>query len=70
MLLPLVNHLEAIYMSPTLQVPMLEKLVKELPDLLQRNTDLLTGDNIFGFHVKILHDVIKMIRTYVVYPRE
>ena len=24
---------------------MLEKLVKELPDLLQRNTDLLTGDN-------------------------
>ena len=36
-------------MSPTLQVPMLEKLVKELPDLLQRNTDLLTGDNVCGF---------------------
>ena len=29
----------------TVQVSMLEKLVKELPDLLQRNTDLLTGDN-------------------------
>ena len=27
-----------------IQVLMLEKLVKELPDLLQRNTDLLTGD--------------------------
>ena len=28
-----------------IQVLMLEKLVKELPDLLQRNTDLLTGDH-------------------------
>ena len=56
-------------MSPTLQVPMLEKLVKELPDLLQRNTDLLTGDIIFGFNVKILHDVIQMVRTYVIYPQ-
>ena len=43
------------------QVPMLEKLVKELPDLLQRNTDLLTGDNVFGFNMKILHDVIELI---------
>ena len=32
------------------QVSMLEKLVKELPDLLQRNTDLLTGD--FSFQMR------------------
>ena len=52
------------------QVPMLEKLVKELPDLLQRNTDLLTGDNFFGFNVNILHDVIEFIVILCCTPRE
>ena len=51
------------------QVPMLEKLVKELPDLLQRNTDLLTGDNFFGFNVKILYDFIEMIRNLCCFPQ-
>ena len=49
---------------------MLEKLVKELPDLLQRNTDLLTGDNVFGFNVIILHDVIEMTRNLCCLPPE
>ena len=49
---------------------MLEKLVKELPDLLQRNTDLLTGDNLFGFNVNILHDVIEVICDLCCLPPE
>ena len=39
---------------------MLEKLVKELPDLLQRNTDLLTGD-----HFELLTLCVKCFMQHI-----
>ena len=50
---------------------MLEKLVKELPDLLQRNTDLLTGDHFETLSINmILEYVLQLCMRYIYLPRE
>ena len=54
-----------------IQVLMLEKLVKELPDLLQRNTDLLTGDHFETLSINmILEYVLQLCMRYIYLPRE